>query len=89
MQKDQTTILVADDQPDMLLGLKEILQKGGHKVIAAERGDKALELLRENEVDLVISDNQMPGPTGLQVLEARAKGIPRHSLHHHHRLRQH
>jgi two-component system NtrC family response regulator len=77
MQKEQTTILLAEDQPDMLLGLKQLLQKDGHKILAAERGDAALELIRANDIDLVISDVQMPGLSGMQVLEAAHKEFPR------------
>jgi len=77
MQKEQTTILLAEDQPDMLLGLKQLLQKDGHKILAAERGDAALELIRANDIDLVISDVQMPGLSGIQVLEAAHKEFPR------------
>jgi two-component system response regulator HydG len=76
MQKEQTTILVADDSPDMLLGLKTLLQRDGHKVLAAERGDQALELLRANSVDLIISDVQMPGLGGMQILEAARNECP-------------
>jgi two-component system NtrC family response regulator len=77
MQKEQTTILLAEDQPDMLLGLKQLLQRDGHKILAAERGDAALELIRANDIDLVISDVQMPGLSGIQVLEAAHKEFPR------------
>ena len=76
MQKEQTTILLADDQPDMLLGLKTVLQKDGHRILAAERGDQALELLRANDVDLIISDVQMPGLGGMQVLDAARNEFP-------------
>jgi two-component system response regulator HydG len=76
MQKEQTTILLADDAPDMLLGLKALLETDGHRILAAERGDQALEALRANSVDLIISDMQMPGLSGMQVLEAAKNEFP-------------
>jgi DNA-binding NtrC family response regulator len=76
MQEKNTTILVADDKPDMLLGLHNLLEKEGYRLVTAERGDDALELLRANDVDLAICDIQMPGLTGMQVLESAGKEFP-------------
>ena len=76
MREEQTTIIIADDQPDMLLGLQTLLRQNGYRLLAAERGNEALELLRANDVDLVICDVQMPGMSGMQVLDAAKSEFP-------------
>ncbi len=69
MGKTKATILVVDDDPDMLRGLKRILEKGSFAVISAESGEKALRILESEEVDMVISDVQMPGMDGIALME--------------------
>jgi two-component system response regulator PilR (NtrC family) len=52
--------------------LKILLVKEGYKVITAQDGDRALELIQKSPVDLVVSDIRMPGISGLELL-ARIK----------------
>lgn len=62
-------ILVVDDDPAMVSFLGEILQEHGFETFGAHGGPQALELLEEQEVDLVISDIEMPGMRGLELLK--------------------
>ncbi len=66
------TILIVDDEKSMREFLKILLVKEGYKVITAQDGDRALELIQKSPVDLVVSDIRMPGISGLELL-ARIK----------------
>ncbi|MFT3713535.1 MAG: response regulator [Archangium sp.] len=63
-------VLVADDDPSILDFTSRVVTKAGHRVIRAERGDVALELVRKEKPDLVILDVLMPGLDGLEVCKA-------------------
>ncbi len=62
--------LVVDDEDDMLWMLQKNLNKNMKdvEVLAAHSGEEALEVLKEKEVDLVITDINMPGISGLDLL---------------------
>jgi signal transduction histidine kinase/CheY-like chemotaxis protein len=65
------TILLVDDEIDMLEVMRENLQEHGYEIRTATNGERALEFFRENghEVDLVILDIGMPGMGGRACLE--------------------
>ncbi len=63
-------ILVVDDDPDLLETFSEELESCGHYVIRASDGFEALEALRTQAVDLVLTDVQMPGMDGFDLFEA-------------------
>lgn len=63
-------ILVAEDDPHILRLMSMWLCRQGHAVVEARNGMQALELLRANEVDILISDVNMPGLDGLQLVDA-------------------
>ncbi len=60
-------ILAADDNPDNVELLKDILEQMGHKVFKALDGEKALAVARSEHPDLVILDVNMPGLSGFEV----------------------
>ena len=60
-------ILVVDDEADVLLLAREMLESEGYDVHTVESGEGALELLPELEPDLVLLDVVMPGVSGLEV----------------------
>ena len=62
-------ILVVDDEQSMRDFLKILLIKDGHNVVTAENGERAMEILHNEPVTLVISDIRMPGISGLELLE--------------------
>ncbi|ORE90617.1 MHYT domain-containing protein [Aurantimonas sp. 22II-16-19i] len=70
------TILAVDDDAIVLMGTVAMLEELGHQVIEATSGKMALELLRENAVDLVITDQAMPLMTGLQLIAAVRQDHP-------------
>ncbi len=62
------TILVVDDEPNYLIILAEILRDEGFEVFTAENGEKALEIVRTTDLDLVLTDMQMPVMGGMELL---------------------
>ena len=63
------TILVVDDELSMREFLKILLEKEGYKVSTASEASSALDLIRGQKFDLVLSDIKMPGMGGLSLLE--------------------
>ncbi len=61
------TILVADDELDILEILNFNLKAEGYNVIKATNGNEAIELARMHKPDLIILDVMMPGKTGFEV----------------------
>lgn len=69
------TILVVDDEPDVLNVTTAMLQSGGYAVIPAQSSDEAIYVLNSGaRVDLLISDVIMPHVTGYE-LARRAKAL--------------
>jgi Fe-S oxidoreductase len=63
------TILLADDEPDILTFFSTVLEDNGAKVVQATNGDEALALVRESKPDLLCLDLSMPGKDGGEVFE--------------------
>jgi two-component system, OmpR family, alkaline phosphatase synthesis response regulator PhoP len=61
------TILVVEDEEDILQLVTFNLVKAGYNVICAEDGEKALKLIKQQQPDLVILDLMLPGIDGLKV----------------------
>jgi len=62
-------ILVVDDEPNMCETLQIFLETLGYEVYIAQHPDKALTIVRETAIDVVLSDFRMPGMTGLELLK--------------------
>ena len=73
-------ILWVDDEVDLLRPHLLFLQDRGYHVDATTNGDDALALLREHPYDLVLLDEQMPGRSGLEVLEILGRILLCHAL---------
>lgn len=63
------SILIIDDEETQRNILSGYLQKKGFKVYSASSGDEGIDLLKNNLVDIILSDYKMPEKTGLEVLE--------------------
>jgi diguanylate cyclase (GGDEF)-like protein/PAS domain S-box-containing protein len=70
LQKPQRTLLLVDDEPNILASLKRLFRRDGHVILTANSGAQGLELLSRQKVDLIISDQRMPGMTGVEFLRA-------------------
>lgn len=64
------TVLIVDDQESIRLALSRMLSKEGYEVLLAEEGEKALDILREKKVNVMLSDLKMPKMDGMQLLKA-------------------
>jgi CheY-like chemotaxis protein len=68
------TILVVDDEVDLCEILQFDLEDAGYRVRTANRAAEALEILRQQPIDLIVSDIRMPGGDGVYLLsEVRKK----------------
>ena len=70
------TVLVVDDDPELRVLLETCLRVEGYDVLTAADVDSALLALDSDDFDVVISDIQMPGRTGLDLLHAVKDGAP-------------
>jgi CheY-like chemotaxis protein len=70
------TILVVDDEEDILELVRFHLAREGYTVLSAETGEQAWRIAREQHVDLALVDLMLPGIDGLE-LTRRLKTMPR------------
>ena len=68
-QHRRRTILVADDEPEILDLMRMMLEWEDHTVVETTDGEQCLEQARAIKPDLILSDVRMPNMTGLEVLE--------------------
>ena len=61
-------VLVVDDEESIRSVLRQALTDAGHHVLLASDGEQALELLRTNDIEVMLLDMRMPGLSGLDVL---------------------
>jgi hypothetical protein len=73
------TILVVDDEAQILEAVREKLEDLGYKVLTADNGEKALEIIKKKRknIDLVILDEVLPGISGIEVLQNIRRLSPR------------
>ncbi len=67
-------VLLVDDDESCLHALERIFADNGIEVITATNAQDALEVLRKNEIAVLIADHRMPGLTGIELL-AKAKNV--------------
>jgi two-component system response regulator PilR (NtrC family) len=72
----QPRILVVDDEQSMRDMLRIVLRRDGYEVVLAENGRSALDLLKKEQFDLLLSDIRMPDLSGVDVLRAAKDANP-------------
>jgi CheY-like chemotaxis protein len=70
MHKRQRTLLLVDDEPNILSALKRQLRGTGLRILTAPGGREGLALLESESIDVIVSDQRMPGMTGVEFLRA-------------------
>jgi len=70
------TILIVDDEKNYLVVLEALLSPEGYEIMTSNKGQDALRLIREADVDLVLTDMKMPGMSGMDLLEEAKKIKP-------------
>jgi DNA-binding response OmpR family regulator len=63
-------VLIADDEPNIVVSLEFLMKREGYEVSIARDGQQALDLVRSVRPDLVLLDVMMPSKTGFEVLQA-------------------
>jgi DNA-binding response OmpR family regulator len=63
-------VLIADDEPNIVVSLEFLMKREGHRVSIARDGDAALAAIRAERPDLVLLDVMMPGRSGFEVCQA-------------------
>ena len=69
-------VLLVDDDPNVVASLRRILRRLGFEVRVACSGDEALDALAGGPVDVVVTDQTMPGMDGLTLLDQARKRFP-------------
>jgi DNA-binding NtrC family response regulator len=70
------TVLLVDDDANLLDGLCRRLRREPYDIVTASSAEEALEILRDRPVDVVISDEEMPGTPGTVFLHEVRKRYP-------------
>ena len=71
----EMTLLIADDEEELLENMEYDLKKIVKKIITASDGAQALLKLQQHKIDCVISDINMPNKNGLQFVQIIEKGL--------------
>ena len=74
-------ILIVDDSPSQLMGIRRIVEKLGHEIVTAEDGASGVEVAKSTMPDLILMDVVMPNLNGFQATrsitrEPTTKHIP-------------
>jgi len=72
----EETILIVDDEKNIVSTISMTLKTGGYRILSAESGDEALDVAKNKEIDLAIFDIMMPGIDGLELLKMFRKKWP-------------
>lgn len=70
------TVLLVDDEPNVLHALGRVLRKEPYEIMTANTAEEAAELLQDRSVDLIVSDEEMPGMSGTEFLAGVAREYP-------------
>lgn len=63
------TVLIADDEPNIVISLEFLLKQAGYRVVVAHDGEEALEAIRRETPDLVLLDVMLPRLSGFDVCQ--------------------
>ena len=61
------TVLIADDEPNILISLEYLMKREGYRVLLAHDGQEACDLIASEHPDMVLLDVMMPKKTGFEV----------------------
>jgi diguanylate cyclase (GGDEF)-like protein len=67
-REDRRTLLLVDDEENVLRALSRALRRDGYEILTATNAQDAFELLARNDVQVIISDQRMPGVSGTEFL---------------------
>jgi CheY-like chemotaxis protein len=73
----ENRLLLVDDEPNILTALRRLLRREGYAILTAADGAEALELLAHEPVQVIVSDQRMPGMSGTELLRRVKQLYPR------------
>lgn len=76
MQKPRRRLLLVDDEPNIVAALQRLLRRENYQIHTANSGAQGLEVLAENAVDIIVSDQRMPGMLGADFLRKAREIFP-------------
>jgi two-component system, OmpR family, KDP operon response regulator KdpE len=76
VSKEQSTVLIVDDERSIRVSLRTILSGLGFEIVEAARGEEALSLARTARFDAVLLDINMPGMGGIDVCRVMRRNSP-------------
>ncbi len=76
LQKPARTLLLVDDEPNIVASLKRLLRCDGYQILTANSARGGLDLLQQHKVDIILSDQRMPGMTGVDFLRVAKELYP-------------
>lgn len=68
MQQPQRVLLLVDDEQNVISALRRMLRPDGYHILTANSGQEGLNVLLKSKVDVILSDQRMPGMTGVEFL---------------------
>lgn len=74
--KPARTLLLVDDEASILSALKRQLRGRGYEILTAASGSEGIEILGRHSVDVIVSDQRMPGMTGVEFLRTVKQMFP-------------
>jgi len=69
-------VLLVDDEASILSALRRVLRREGFEIVTAQSGVEALRVMDARRVDAIVSDQRMPGGTGLELLAEAGRRHP-------------
>ncbi|HEX9341868.1 MAG TPA: response regulator [Thermoplasmata archaeon] len=75
-QGRRPSVLVVDDDEGIRENLAELLSMDDYRTFTAASAEEALERIEADEVDLLLTDFQMPGASGVELIEAARRTRP-------------
>jgi len=73
---NQRTLLLVDDEENILKSLSRTLRRDGYKILTASSGEEGLNVLGDHKVGVIVSDQRMPGMIGSEFLNRAREAYP-------------
>lgn len=72
----ELTVLLVDDEPNLLHSLSRVLRNEPYRIYTARTADESIAIVKSHRIDLVVSDENMPGMSGTNFLAWVAEVLP-------------
>ncbi len=70
------SLLIVDDEARILAALRRCLRREGYDILTADSPLEAMRIMAERAVDMILSDQKMPGMSGMELLSEAARRCP-------------